>query len=62
MHDVVRGLRGVIDEFDDRLLIGEIYLPFDRLVTYYGTTPTARTCRSTFRCCGRRGTRGWSRS
>ena len=37
VHEVVRGLRGVIDEFDDRLLIGEIYLPFDRLVTYYGT-------------------------
>jgi len=36
VHDVVRGLRRVIDEFDDRLLIGEIYLPFERLATYYG--------------------------
>jgi alpha-glucosidase len=36
VHEVVRGLRHVIDEFDDRLLIGEIYLPFPRLVTYYG--------------------------
>jgi alpha-glucosidase len=36
VHDVVRGLRRVVDEFSDRLLIGEIYLPFDRLVTYYG--------------------------
>jgi len=26
----------VIDEFDDRVLIGEIYLPFERLVAYYG--------------------------
>ncbi|MGP0091553.1 MAG: alpha-amylase family glycosyl hydrolase [Xanthobacteraceae bacterium] len=36
VHDVVRGLRGVIDEFPDRLLIGEIYLPIERLVAYYG--------------------------
>src|SRR6185312_1431817 len=36
VHDVVRGLRQVIDEFSDRVLIGEIYLPFDRLVAYYG--------------------------
>lgn len=36
VHDIVAGLRKVIDEFDDRLLIGEIYLPIERLVTYYG--------------------------
>jgi hypothetical protein len=36
VHDVVAGLRQVIDEFDDRVLIGEIYLPIDRLVAYYG--------------------------
>jgi alpha-glucosidase len=29
-------MRRVIDEFDARVLIGEIYLPFERLVTYYG--------------------------
>jgi alpha-glucosidase len=37
VQDVVRGLRRVVDEFDGRLLIGELYLPFARLVTYYGT-------------------------
>ncbi|MGH6664313.1 MAG: alpha-amylase family glycosyl hydrolase [Pseudolabrys sp.] len=36
VHDVIRGLRGVIDEFPERLLIGEIYLPPERLVAYYG--------------------------
>jgi len=36
VHDVIRGLRKVVDEFPERLLIGEIYLPLDRLVTYYG--------------------------
>jgi alpha-glucosidase len=36
VHDVIAGLRRVTDEFPDRLLIGEIYLPIERLVTYYG--------------------------
>jgi alpha-glucosidase len=29
-------MRRVIDEFDCRVLIGEIYLPLERLVAYYG--------------------------
>jgi len=33
---VVAGLRQVVDEFDDRALLGEIYLPLDRLMAYYG--------------------------
>jgi alpha-glucosidase len=36
VHAVVAGLRAVIEEFDDRVLIGEIYLPLERLVAYYG--------------------------
>ncbi|WP_119460776.1 alpha-amylase family glycosyl hydrolase, partial [Rhodospirillaceae bacterium SYSU D60014] len=36
IHDVVAGLRRVLDEYDDRVLIGEIYLPIERLVAYYG--------------------------
>jgi len=36
VHEVIREMRQVVDEFPDRLLIGEIYLPLDRLVTYYG--------------------------
>jgi alpha-glucosidase len=34
---VVEGIRRVSDEFDDRVLIGEVYLPVQRLVAYYGT-------------------------
>lgn len=34
--DVVVEMRRVVDEFADRGLIGEIYLPFERLVAYYG--------------------------
>ena len=36
VHDIVAEMRGVLDEYDDRVLIGEIYLPVDRLVAYYG--------------------------
>jgi alpha-glucosidase len=37
VRNVVTGLRRVLDEFDGRVLIGEIYLPLDRLMAYYGT-------------------------
>ena len=33
---IVSGLRQVTEEFKDRVLIGEIYLPLNRLMTYYG--------------------------
>jgi len=33
---IVEEMREVIDEFPDRVLIGEIYLPIQQLVTYYG--------------------------
>ena len=36
VHDAISGMRGVLDEFQDRVLLGEIYLPIERLVAYYG--------------------------
>lgn len=36
VHEVIAELRGVIDSYPDRLLIGEIYLPIERLMAYYG--------------------------
>ena len=36
VHGIIAGLRAVIDEFPERLLIGEIYLPVERLGAYYG--------------------------
>jgi alpha-glucosidase len=36
VHEVIAELRRVVDEFDGRVLIGEIYLPIERLVAYYG--------------------------
>lgn len=36
VHKIVRMMRSVLDMYDQRLLIGEIYLPIEKLVTYYG--------------------------
>jgi alpha-glucosidase len=35
-HALVAEMRGVIDAYHDRVLIGEIYLPVQKLVSYYG--------------------------
>ncbi len=36
VHDAVAELQRVVEEFSDRVLIGEIYLPPQKLVAYYG--------------------------
>jgi alpha-glucosidase len=36
VHEVIAEMRRVTDEFDARVLIGEVYLPLHRLVAYYG--------------------------
>jgi alpha-glucosidase len=36
VHEIVAAMRSVLDSYGDRLLIGETYLPFDQLATYYG--------------------------
>jgi alpha-glucosidase len=36
IHDVVAQMRAVLDSYPERVLIGEIYLPLERLVAYYG--------------------------
>jgi alpha-glucosidase len=35
-HVHVAGMRRVLEEFPDRVMIGEAYLPIDRLMRYYG--------------------------
>ena len=37
IHDVIEQMRDVLASYQDRLLIGEIYLPLERLMRYYGT-------------------------
>ncbi|GAB4442637.1 MAG: alpha-amylase family glycosyl hydrolase [Chloroflexi bacterium OHK40] len=36
VHQVIREMRAVNDEFPERVLIGEIYMPVEELVAYYG--------------------------
>lgn len=36
VHQVIAEMRRVVDGYPGRILIGEIYLPIERLVTYYG--------------------------
>lgn len=36
VHDVAAEMRAIADEYGARLLIGEIYLPVEKLVRYYG--------------------------
>jgi alpha-glucosidase len=40
VHEVIAEMRRVIDAFGSRVLIGEIYLPLQRLVAYYGNDLT----------------------
>ena len=36
VHEIVSEMRAVIDDYTDRVLIGEIYLPIPKLMAYYG--------------------------
>jgi alpha-glucosidase len=36
VHEIITRMRRLFDEYEDRVLIGEIYLPVERLVQYYG--------------------------
>lgn len=36
VHEVVAKMRSLLNEYNDRMMIGEIYLPIHKLVAYYG--------------------------
>ncbi|WP_221089010.1 alpha-amylase family glycosyl hydrolase [Deinococcus aquaedulcis] len=36
-HEYIRQMRAVLDEFEDRMMVGEIYLPVEQLLPYAGT-------------------------
>lgn len=36
VHELIRAMRRVLDEYDERMMVGEIYLANNELVTYYG--------------------------
>ncbi len=36
VHDLIRRMRQLLDEYDERMMVGEIYLPNKELMKYYG--------------------------
>ena len=40
VHDSIKTMRTVADEYPDKVMIGEAYLPIDRLMAYYGADLT----------------------
>ena len=36
MHDIMQEMRAVTESYSQRVLIGELYLPLERLMPYYG--------------------------
>jgi alpha-glucosidase len=36
VHELIKRMRSVLDEYDDRMMVGEIYLPNEELLKYYG--------------------------
>ncbi|MEM7346758.1 MAG: alpha-amylase family glycosyl hydrolase [Chloroflexota bacterium] len=37
VHDVIRQMRQLLDEYDERMMVGEMYLPLSDLMDYYGS-------------------------
>jgi alpha-glucosidase len=38
VQEIVAKMRRVLDDYDDRMMVGEIYLPVERLMAYYGAS------------------------
>jgi alpha-glucosidase len=36
VHDIIARMRGLMDRYGERMMVGEVYLPVERLVMYYG--------------------------
>jgi alpha-glucosidase len=37
VHDIIGRMREVLDGYDERMMVGEIYLPVERVMDYYGS-------------------------
>src|SRR5690554_3181691 len=37
VHKIIRKMRKLLDSYEERMMIGEIYLPISKLMRYYGT-------------------------
>jgi alpha-glucosidase len=47
VHDLIRAMRVLLDSYEDRMMVGETYLPNDELMKFYGT-PEKRECHLPF--------------
>lgn len=47
VHDLMQGMRSVLDSYPDRMMVGEIYLPNEELVKCYGS-PGQEECHLPF--------------
>ncbi len=47
VHGLIREMRKVLDAYTDRMMVGEIYMPNEDLVTYYGE-PSGAECHLPF--------------
>ncbi|MDE3105989.1 MAG: DUF3459 domain-containing protein [Acidobacteriota bacterium] len=45
VHAIVGEMRSLLEEYGDRVLIGEIYLPLRNLMAYYGFDPASQSLR-----------------
>ena len=55
VHAIAAEMRRIADSYGDRVLIGEVYLPLERLMHYYGRDAPASICRSISGCSARNG-------
>lgn len=37
VHDIIEKMRHVLDKYENRMMVGEIYLPMEKLMAYYGS-------------------------
>jgi alpha-glucosidase len=51
-HQMIAQMRSVLDEYLDRVFIGEAYLPIDRLMLHYGAAPIRHRQQQHSRDCG----------
>ena len=42
VHQIIAEMRRVLDAYPRRMMVGEVYLPVERLVTYYGQGGSGR--------------------
>src|SRR5215208_5352153 len=47
VHDLIAEMRAILDSYDERMMVGEIYLPNEDLIKYYGT-PDRKECHLPF--------------